>query len=228
MFSQRSSDELMERICAGYIDKYLFGKLQGHSVRRNSDAETQILGEDLEWVTPSGKRLVIDEKAKTQGLINKVLMYPSFEILCRNRNGDYFDSWFINARNISTHYSMISIATHDGDYPKDSEDISAMVYGLVSKDALYKYLSSIGLSHSDLLQDAWSISGIETVKVYQRDINGKSVYLKCSASRDEQPVNLIVRRDILRKEGIIKEIFTTRTGYGKYQYPRDFRYEEIF
>lgn len=226
MYSQRPADELMEGICAGYIDKYLFGKLQGHTVRRNSDAETQILGEDLEWVTPSGKRLNIDEKAKTQGLINKVLMYPSFEILCRNRNGDYFESWFINPRNISTHYSMISIATRDGGYPRDSEDISAMVYGIVSKDALYGYLSSIGLSRSDLLGDARGISGVETVKTYRRDDNGKAVYLKCSASRDEQPVNLVVRRDILRKKGIIKEIYITKDKFERYGYPKDFRYEE--
>ena len=60
------------------------------------------------------------------------------------------------------------------------------------------------------------------VKVYREDWRGKYIYLKLSANMDNQPVNLVIRRDVLRNDGLIREVYVDDKRVAKYRHPQGF------
>lgn len=238
-WKKRKNDILIEQSCANFVDKYWFKKLmlplryERVVVIDEETKERQLKGEDVvlyKWNTPV---FIIDEKAKVQnGYLNKVISHPSFEILCRNQYGtSHFESWLVSPNSTTTHYAMISVAS-DKDVPKGEEhclsekDLTCMVYGLIDKKKLIETVEhETGKTMKEITDDAWQLlSDIkdgnrtrdELTIDYISDKN-RIVYLKCSIDKNEQPVNLVCRRDWLRKNKLIDEIYIDREKVRKFK-----------
>jgi hypothetical protein len=112
-----------------------------------------------------------------------------------------------------------------------------MLYGIISKKGLLNWLyNEIGLTIDNIKEDAWDmlhsyVNGCyfntnNIVKVYKSDSLGKCVYLKLSHKLFEQPINLIIRRDYLRKNNLIREIYIDKDKVCKYRMPDRFNPRE--
>ena len=226
-WNKRNIDMRLEENLAAYADRYFFARLSclNYTYERIpwDDAESrmrQLRGEDVVLHRRNYPDMVIDEKAKVYGLINKVIGYPSFEILCKDKSlGNFFESWFVSPRNTTTHYAMISISSDKTDEKTLlSGDIRCMVYGLINVGKLKaKIEEETGKTLDQIKEDAWKLledyqnnqcpDYRDECLVYSRDEMGKAIYLKISPRKFEMPVNLVVRRDILRKFNLITEIY---------------------
>jgi len=248
-WDKRKHDNHIEAICAAYVDKNFFDKLPTMTYQRlnGNNEETkkrQLNGEDV-LLLKDGKVLNrIDEKAKVQGgMLNKVIGYPCFEILCKNKYlTGHFESWFVSPSNTTTHYALISIGSRKAvtpghEYELQEGDITRMVYGLISRDRLHDWIEmQTGKSIKQITEDAWELLNnfegkkfpqlFDTVKVYKSDGRGKYLYLKISDKKKELPVNLIVRRDYLRNCGLITELYVDKTQVRRYEPPELFEANE--
>lgn len=246
-WDKRNKDVHCEEMCASYVDDNWFSKMPDkltYERVRVVDDETkarQIQGEDVVvTINTSGKTMVIDEKAKLYGMVNRVLNYPSFEVICKNQYGtDFFESWFVSDSQTNTHYAMISIgADHEvpkGDeYTLDESQITCMVYGLIDRAKLHDWVESkTGKTIDEITKDAWELldeyhqhpykyTKFAPVHTYCKDELGNYIYLKLSKDKKEQPVNLIVRRDYLRKHKLITEVYIDKDKVTKYIPPATF------
>lgn len=245
---KREHDCHLEKICADYVDKHLYkyGTMFTYERLNGNDPETkqrQLNGEDVAVIRNGTITNRIDEKAKVYGLVNKVITYPSFEILCRNQYGtDHFESWFVSPTNTTTDYAFISIGSKKQvetghEWELEESDISRMVYAKVNRKRLHLWLEEqIGKTMKEITADAWQLlrdyqtallpEKQSTVTVYREDRTGKWLYLKLSENRREMPVNLIIRRDYLRNCGLINELYLEDGIVTKYIPPERFEREE--
>lgn len=231
---QRSADMVLEENLAAYADRYFFDRLSNlYTYERIpwDDTESrmrQLRGEDVILHRRNLGDMIIDEKAKVYGLVNKVLSYPSFEILCKDKNlGKFFESWFVSPKNTTTHYAMISIASDKDERSLLSGDINCMVYALINVRKLKDWLQEeTGRTLDQMKDDAWNL--LESYSnnpcpdyrdeslVYKKDILGKAIYLKISPRKWEMPVNLVVKREYLRVNNLVSEIYIDRRHLRKY------------
>lgn len=242
-WGKRNNDIHTEEVCASFVDHNWFEKYPDHfSYERVSVKDRQLHGEDVVLTVNGGQTYIIDEKAKMQGgYVNKVINYPSFEILCKNQYGtSHFESWFVSESQTNTHYAMISVASDkqiakNEEYKLNEDDITCMVYGLINRDKLHHWVEKeTGKTLKEITKDAWDLltayknnpapnDRYDTVKVYRTDGDGsKYLYLKLSPKRMGQEVNLVVRRDYLRKDHLITEIYVDRNKVVKYTPPKFF------
>lgn len=225
-WKKRNRDMIIEQNCAAYADKYFFDKMRRYSYERipwdDEESKTrQIRGEDLIVHRDNLPDMIIDEKAKVGGMINKVIKYPSFEILCKTQYlTRHFESWFVSPKNTTTHYAMISIASDKDEKNFLSGDINCMVYALIPVKPLKNWIEEeTGKTMDEIKQDAWDLlteyqnipypSKNDGVKVYKSDLFGKFIHMKVTPEwkNSSQPVNLVIRRDYLRINHLINEIY---------------------
>ena len=166
-------------------------------------------------------------------MLNKVIMYPSFEIICKDKEfRHYFDSWFVTPRNINNTYAIISastsIYTPDGEEWKlGADDYDCMVYGIIDKDKIHDFVEAeTGRTIQQITDDAYELVDDFVEKsrymdnlylTYRRDGIGPYIYLKLSGKRKEQPVNLVVRRDVIRNHSLISEVYIDKDKVCKYR-----------
>lgn len=243
-YGKRRTDERCERVCAAYADRYLFSRLhymeERITGRDAASVQLQKTGGDLVLRNAGGKVIaVIDEKAKVRGHLNDVITFPSFEIVRRPAPGTHHTpGWFAHPVSCTTHYAMISVAT-DRQVEKGHEhelsegDITCMVYALVSKKELTDWVKRETFKSIREIEDdarnlvfEWNASPNRppwgAVKVYREDWRGKYLYLKLSADKDGQPVNLVIRRDVLRNAELIHEIYVDGGRVMRYTPPKLF------
>ena len=247
--NKREHDNHIEKICADYVDKHLYqyGTMFTYERLNGTDEATkkrQLNGEDIVVIRDGQITNRIDEKAKVYGLLNRVITYPSFEILCRNQYGtDHFESWFVSPTNTTTDYALISIGTKKpvepgNEWELEESDICRMVYARINRKRLHDWVESqTGKTIKQITEDAWQLlrdyrgalfpQSTNTVKVYCKDRIGNWLYLKLSDQKREMPVNLIIRRDYLRKYDLINELYLDDdVKIRKYEPPERFEREE--
>lgn len=244
-YETRNRDVKCERLCAAYLDRNFFSHLPADYTyervdgRDEESVHRQKLGEDIVIRKNGEVKCIIDEKAKVQGHLNDVITYPSFEIIRRPLpDVRHTLGWFSHPVSNTTHYAMISIGTNR-EVPRYSEhtlsvdDITCAVYSLISKKELvdwvkmqtFKGIEEITNDAYALFQE-WKTNPRRqkwgAVKVYREDWRGKYIYLKLSANMDNQPVNLVIRRDVLRNDGLIREVYVDDKRVAKYRHPQGF------
>ena len=244
--NKRKRDVQCENLCAAYVDKYFYSRLPTMTYERvdgslnEESKQRQIVGEDVVLRDANGNvRCVIDEKAKIQGHLNDVLTYPSFEIIRRPiPDSRHTLGWFSHPVSNTTHYAMISIGTNREvapyqEYTLNESDITCAVYGLICKKDLVAWVKEQTFkSIEEITNDAYQLfhewktnpqrQKWGAVKVYRQDWRGKYIHLKLSATNDNQPVNLVIRRDVLRNDGLIKEYYIDEKRAVKYKRPTTF------
>lgn len=231
--THRDHDCHIEEICASFADKFYLGKwCAGNSplsYERVVDKQSQFKGEDL-LIKKDGKIIAyVDEKTKTYKCLNEVIGWPSFELTALSRKlNTRFIGWFANPQNTTTHYAFISIASSKDvepgrEWELEESDISRMVYAFINVKKLKKWVQNeTGRTIEQLVEDADNLvaeyEDSPCPEALRKYYNGY-IHLTYSPKKREKPVNLVVRRDRLRLNGIINEIYVDRDGFKRYDAP---------
>lgn len=240
---KRKKDEKIEKACADWLDKFFYSKWPDYKLDRRTDQEMQFAGVDIILHGTKHKSVFIDEKAKVRKRLGQVITHPSFEIIVKNRNGVFFPSWLVSEKSKATAYGFISVveAKTQNENALTEADIDRVVYGLVDKAKLWDYIRNnlmqspamLILSAQQLVMDyecTFDRDKPNDVHILSRDSDGRrKAYLKVrqpKAEEPEMPVNLVIRRDVLRANGLITEYDINRDGFSYYKPER--KLEEFF
>ena len=160
---------------------------------------------------------MIDEKVKYYGTINKPIGCPSFEITRKDRAGRRGIGWYASEKLLTNVYAFISPFLAEGDSPEQITDdnLSALQVLIVPKKAVQQLVKSYGLSDVDLLERAEQLADSDDLnyqqKAYDR-IAANKLWLTYSAGLREQPVNMVVPRDVLKQLKGVADLFVAKDG----------------
>ena len=198
----RAEDVRIEQVCGRFLDKHFYAKL-GCKFERNAELSSQYLGVDVTIWSEHGT-FIIDEKVKYYGTINKPIGCPSFELTRRDRAGNRGIGWYASEKQLTNTYLFITPFLAEGDQPLQITDdnLSALQVLIVPKKAVQQLVKSCGLSDVGLLERAESLAQTDDLnyqnKAYDR-IAANKLWLTYSAVLREQPVNMVIPRDVLKQ-----------------------------
>ena len=211
----REEDIRIEQVCGKFLDENFYSKL-GCKFERNSVLSSQYLGVDVTIQSQHGT-IVIDEKVKYYGTINKAIDCPSFEITRRDRAGNRGIGWYASEKQLTNTYLFISPFLFEGDQPHQITDdnLSAVQILMVPKKSVSQLAKSYGLSDIGLLERAEQLADSDDLnyqsKAYDR-IAPNKLWLTYSAGLREQPVNMVVPRDVLKQLKGVADLLVTKDG----------------
>ncbi len=201
MESKFRSDKHGEEALASFLDTYLYSQMTEDDIvvdfRRMEDKQTQLSGIDL--VLTTGKRDVsVDEKSALQ-YINKDIPTFAMEIYYRGNTG-----WFMNDGLQTDAYLFVwpraAVTDLSAIAPEDFTRCDCM---LVYKQVLRKYVRSF-LPDEDLMRAARALDREELDwkpdKWNRYPVpDNPDLYLTISRQLHERPVNLVIKKRILKR-----------------------------
>ena len=211
----RAEDVRIEQVCGRFLDKHFYSKI-GKPFERNSVLSSQYLGVDVTLSSEHGT-FVIDEKVKYYGTINKAIDCPSFEITRRDRAGNRGIGWYASEKQLTNTYLFISPFLVEGDQPQQITDdnLSAVQILMVPKKSVSQLAKSCQLSDIDIIERAEALADDIYLnwqkKAYDR-IAPNKLWLTYSAGLREQPVNMVVPREVLKQLKGVADLLVTKDG----------------
>lgn len=205
--SRRFMDMNAEQELATYLDNAFYGPLMkakpNYKWERYADKGMQLKGVD--GILSVGEtQLVIDEKA-TLYYINKDIPTFAFEINSY-QHGRLTDGWLFAKEYETTHYLLVwpKATTTDLRYIKASDFRQCWCY-LVERKKIIDYLASRGFTKERIHKDALAIRKEGKFgRLLIPGITGFNYYLSHPSNYSEAPLNIVIRRDILRELAIAK------------------------
>ena len=211
----RAEDVRIEQVCAKFLDDNFYSKL-GCKFERNSVLSSQYLGVDVTIWSQHGTFL-IDEKVKYYGTINKAIDCPSFELTRIDRAGNRSIGWYASGKQLTNTYLFISPFLAEGDQPQQITDnnLSAVQILMVPKKSVSQLAKSCQLSDIDIIERAEALADDVYLnwqqKAYDR-IAPNKLWLTYSAGLREQPVNMVVPREVLKQLKGVADLLVTKDG----------------
>ena len=213
--SQRELDTQMERnIVMPFLQKYLFSRLFD-DVEYVDDIERQLQGIDV-IINDNGFEENIDVKAQASAkYINKPV--PTFvqELLYTAKNRTEHIGWFLDDTLTDTYVDVWIHAanTNERGMPESPDDIIDVEVMFVDKVPLVAYLESKGYTAEVLLKRAREM---RSVGYYRQDSvlpdqDDNEMWLSYSDDLAEKPVNLVIKKRVLRKFAT-KHVRVTKSG----------------
>lgn len=210
----RAEDVRIEQVCGRFMDTNFYSKL-GKTFERNEVLSSQYIGVDVSISSNTGV-LIVDEKAKYGGgAINNALGCPSFEITRRDRAGNRGIGWYSSDKQLTNVYIFISPFLAEGDKPWEITDnnLTAVQILLVPKKSVKQFVQKHGMSDMDLIERAESLAQTDDLnyqnKAYDR-ISPNELWLTYSAGLNEQPVNLVIPREVLKQLKGVADLYVTK------------------
>ena len=209
----RAEDIRIEQVCGKFLDENFYSKL-GCKFERNSVLSSQYLGVDV-TIWSQHRTFVIDEKVKYYGTINKAIGCPSFEITRLDRAGRRGLGWYASEKQLTNTYLFISPFLVEGDQPQQITDdnLSAVQILMVPKKSVSQLAKSCQLSDIDIIERAEALADDVFLnwqqKAYDR-IAPNKLWLTYSAGLREQPVNMVIPRDVLRQLKGVADLFVAK------------------
>lgn len=192
-----------------YYEKLLNDDGSPIEYQRITEKKEQEAGVDVEY-TQNGQKYIVDEKAQMDYIFNDKPL-PTFALEILGVKGS--EGWFVK-QGLKTQYYMF-IWPHANRRPLTLEGIEYAYYALVQKSRLqeeiaYKYGTGdrlLGYAHRVM---AGELGYEQNNKVYYKeepfDQQGYLVYTKSpsliQAGKEEEPVNLVVRRNWLESMAV--------------------------
>lgn len=217
-FDQRKADRHAEQQLAQFLDKYFYDVLNKNDstfkfIRVNS-IEQQLQGIDM-ILSEESRNLYFDEKAALH-YINQNLTTFSFEINFVNRANKIHEGWLNDDDLSTTHYVLIWV-TANRDFEKheliniSEEDFVKLEIYIINRKKLQTYLNELDLTPDKLMSEANSFrKAYDTIENQKQNIleNDKICYLFLTNKLPERPVNLLLRKRILKNLADRKYIIT--------------------
>ena len=199
MKTTRPKDNIIERNVAKFMDEYFWKKIaqdKNVSFERVTEKRRQWRGQDVVI-----GNIIIDEKAKVMNCMNEILKSPSFELQHISSTGTLVDGWFM--KNTDTHiYAFIAVfSSVKSAYDISFDNIEHLNVLLVNKSEVKKLVHQYDSEEN-------IISAIDYLRDDYRNIYKFSHNMYClkkSPQYAEQPINLVLNRELL------ENIKTTKT-----------------
>lgn len=219
--STREIDMRAENEVGKFLDEYFYPRFApGCKVKRISDMQWQLRGLDvgirgrIDGVCEECGQLVLDEKAMT-GYINRCLPTFAFELTWLSPEKEVRCGWLCNSNLKTSHYLLVWLWAEPTKLRNfQAEHIAAAEVMLVEKERLIAFIKNkYRFSREQLLQVAADIreEGILGRQKKYR-LEGAWFYLTSAQNRVEEPVNLVIKKDVL--EGLaVGHYFVTRDKF---------------
>lgn len=203
----RKQDEQAANAVAESLDNNFY--IYTENFNRVYDKNRQVVGVDTEF-DYAGYHYVCDEKAAIR-YANKQLNTYSLELSTLNKRGVEIPGWFVNSNMINNSYLFVWLNKVDSIIEKGSftsKDIKEYEVALVTKQNLFDYLDSVGMSKYEMQQVCYEIRNGEDIDMGNIHKNGYK--LSYSEQLFEKPINILVPRTVLRDiSDVTKRIDTT-------------------
>lgn len=212
---KRNDETRVEKCVGEWLDDHFYNNTEiFDETERVHDLARQVAGIDV-IAKRNDKVLNIDEKVKYYKALNTTIDAIGFELLRTTRDGKRTPGWFVDKQSLTTHYSLLSL------YLKDrSEDPKAIAYDNIDyivnllvnareiKEVFANYLSTLPFSYKELLDivtngpkeyfefpDGMSYKSDD---YKARLFLTKDMWITYSKTFKEQPINLVVTRNLLK------------------------------
>ena len=189
----RKEDERCADIVSRFLDKNFYNGVK--DFQRIEDVQRQVKGIDVIF-NFKDKNYVCDEKAAIR-YINKGLGTFSLELSFIDRGGNIHDGWLLDENKVNNSFLFIWIDKADKDILFHESEIKELEIALVDRDKIIRYLESLGWDADKLLIKGEKMRDDETE--YGGNIYKHGCKFVCSRHLVEQPVNVLLSRDILKK-----------------------------
>jgi hypothetical protein len=196
----RKEDEKCSNIVSDFLDEHFYLK-KTELFERINDKERQIQGIDVIFSLKNVK-YICDEKAAIR-YVNKNLRTFSLELSFRDRGGNLHNGWLIDETKINDSFLFIWIDKAKYDILTSKEDIQELEFALVSKKSIIEYLKSIGWEIPKLIKKSELIR--EDENEYCGNLYEDGCKFVCSRFLYEKPVNVLLKRDLLKKISVYNE-----------------------
>ena len=211
--SQYKRDQEVESITAQFLDEYFYSKAKSKSiVQRYHDEEHQFSGIDI-----SINETNFDEKVKYYGCLNQIQQFVGFECSLKNRGGYIQDGWYLNDDLKTDYYAIIGLYTtvEDSNLLSSESQISSVDVLWVKKTDIDNLLIKNGKSKLEIKSDIEKFRVEYTPSFYQGKQRKKyesisDFWLTFSKHLREEPINLVIPRQILEALPFSKHFVVTR------------------
>lgn len=211
---QRNDETRVEKCVGKWLDDHFYNNTEiFDGTERVIDLARQVAGIDV--VAKQGDNVLnIDEKVKYYKALNTTIETIGFELVRTIRDVRRTPGWFVDSQSRTTHYSLLSL------YLKDrSEDPKAITYDNIDyivnlivnareiKELFANYLSTLPFSYKELIDIVMNGPGDKVLPdgmTYKSDdykarlFLTKDMWITYSKTFREQPVNLVVTRNLLK------------------------------
>jgi hypothetical protein len=196
----RKEDEKCSNIVSNFLDEHFYFK-KCKLFERIDDKKRQIQGIDVIF-SLNGVKYVCDEKAAIR-YVNKNLKTFSLELSFKDKSGNLHDGWLIDESKINDSFLFIWIDKSKHDILSSKDDIKELEIALVRKKEIIEHLESIGWGISQLIKKSELIR--ENENEYCGNLYEDGCKFVCSRFLYEKPVNVLLKRDTLKKISIYNE-----------------------
>lgn len=220
---QRNDETRVEKCVGKWLDDHFYNNTEiFDGTERVCDRARQVAGIDV--VAKQGDNVLnIDEKVKYYKALNTTIETIGFELVRTIRDGRRSPGWFVDTQSRTTHYSLLSL------YLKDrSEDPKAITYDNIDyivnllvnareiKEVFANYLSTLpkqSFSYKELIDivmngpkgDLPDGMSYKSDEYKARLFLTKDMWITYSKTFREQPINLVVTRNLLASLSKTKE-----------------------
>ena len=196
----RKEDEKCSDIVSNFLNENFYSK-KCKFFERICDKERQIQGIDIIFDL-NGQKYVCDEKAAIR-YVNKNLRTFSLELSFKDRGGNLHDGWLIDETKINDSFLFIWIDKAKHDILSSKDDIQELEIALVNKKTIIEHLESIGWEIPKLIKKSELIREDENENCGNLYEDGCKFV--CSRFLYEKPVNVLLKRDLLKKISVYNE-----------------------
>ena len=202
---RRELDENLTNVVNDFLDNYLYSLPEFTEFQRIDNKEQQVLGVDVKFKL-NGNFYICDEKAAVTR-INQYLPTFCLELSMLDRSGNLKDGWFLNKDNINDSYLFIWIDKATANEPSHFSQIKKLEVALVRKVKILEFLDSLNWNEKNIRNKDYLIRENKYFDINKNKFitkenlgNIQENNLKFSYSNHlvEQPVNLIIKREIYR------------------------------
>ena len=199
--SLRKEDEKCSDIVSSFLDEHFYKKC-GY-FERIVDKNNQIKGIDVIFELNNIK-YVCDEKAAIR-YVNKKLKTFSMELSFIDKGGNLHDGWLLDEEKVNDSFLFIWIDKAKHDILTSVEDIQELEIALVYKNDIIKYLDKLGWDEEHLIRKSDLVR--EDENEYCGDLYKNGCKFVCSRFLYEKPVNVLIKREILKKISVFNKKF---------------------
>ena len=208
-FRTRISEDLRRtNILNDFLDHKFYGK-HNFPYTRVYDKETQVKGVDIKF-SVGNKTYICDEKSATS-YMGKELNTFCLELFQKTKsyNSVGMDGWFLSDKNINDSYLFVWVdELYTNENIKSYKDIKKAEVCLVRKERLLKYLSNYGFNKDYLktLSKDMFAKGTGEVYIGKGTVSTKGLKVKQNLNMSENPINLLLSRNVYRRLADINEV----------------------
>lgn len=196
----RNFDNRACEIVNDFLDEKFYPYIT-KAFKRTQKFDKQVKGIDCVFADRNHNHYICDEKSAVK-YSNKTLNTYAFELQFINRAGNLQPGWFLSDNQTNNSYNLIytdKIYNEEGDFDYHTfttDQIKVLHAYIVRKETIKNYLHELGLTTETILKKCEEIRKTNG-DCYLGDIDKDGYCYRISKQLPEQPINLLINRNML-------------------------------